>query len=156
MIWYDWPGENFEKKISVCEILMNPHQFLRISDEPYDLLTINLPKFLRMLSGCYEYLRMSLQILRMLPNALWSNLWCVLCFQRQSFWRLLWMKWLHNVYLPMFSLCRLFASIHRVNFLFKVVILHHAQGKKKGLWWRGQGKVWPSFSWTHSASDGAE
>ena len=74
--WYDWPGEILKKKwglMNACEILMNRRQSLRISYEPYDLLTINLPNFLRILSGCYGFLRMPLQILRMLAHALWMK-----------------------------------------------------------------------------------
>ncbi len=51
--------------------LTNGNEFLRISYEPYDYLTINLPNFLRFLCECYaECLRMPLRILQMLANAL--------------------------------------------------------------------------------------
>ena len=53
--------------------------------------------FLGIFSGCYEYLRMLLQILQKLANSLR-------------------IKQIHNMWLPMFSLCHLFASFHWVSF----------------------------------------
>ena len=82
---------------------MHPCESLRISYEPCDSFTNNLPNLLRISCECYKYLRMPLQTLRMLANALR-------------------MKRLQSACLPILFLCHLFASIHRVKLYYFVFV----------------------------------
>ena len=104
---------NSTKMIRMAKKKMTPYECLRNSYESLRILTnflrtlrflyINLPNFLRIFCECYKYLRMPLQILRMLANDLR-------------------MKRLHSACLPILFLCHLFASIHRVKLYYFVFV----------------------------------
>ena len=82
---------------------MHPCESLRISYEPCDSLTKTLPNLLRISCECYKYLRMLLQTLRMLTNALR-------------------MKRLQSACLPILFLCDLFACINQVKLYYFVFV----------------------------------